>query len=213
MNLESIRTALVLAPHPDDGEFGCGGTLNKLAALNADVHYVAFSPCAKSLPEGMSGNDLFDELAKAAEALGIGNEFVETHNFPVREFPAYRQEILEELIALRKRISPDLVFVPNANDVHQDHHVIYEEGLRAFKHSTLLGYELPWNSLHFSSTCHVKLDESNLEAKFEAVQAYRSQKGRVYSDREFLKGLAKVRGLQVNAEFAEAFELIRLVIN
>jgi LmbE family N-acetylglucosaminyl deacetylase len=37
------KRILVLAPHIDDGEFGCGGTIAKLIADRAEVFYAAFS--------------------------------------------------------------------------------------------------------------------------------------------------------------------------
>ena len=105
-----------------------------------------------------------------------------------------------------------MVLLPNSDDVHQDHHTIYQEGVRAFKHSKLIGYELPWNNLEFTSNFHVKLERHHIKAKVQAVNEYKSQSFRKYKDEEFLFGLAQVRGIQVNAEFAEAFELIRWMI-
>jgi len=102
--------------------------------------------------------------------------------------------------------------MPNSNDIHQDHKVIYEEGLRAFKHSSMLGYELPWNSLQFTSNFHVKLSKDDMTTKWKAISAYRSQEVRAYKSEAFFEGLARVRGLQVGTEFAEAFELIRWVL-
>jgi LmbE family N-acetylglucosaminyl deacetylase len=208
----AIRTALVLAPHHDDGEFGCGATLRRLSDSGVAVWYAAFSPCLASLPEGSAPDRLWKELHRACGHLGIAPERVLTHDFSVRYFPRDRQDILETLIRLRQRVAPDLVLMPSGNDLHQDHHVLHAEGLRAFKHCRLLGYELPWNNLVFRSDFHVRVTEAQLDAKVDAVNAYESQRFRVYSDRDFLKGLARVRGVQVGAPFAEAFEAIRWVL-
>lgn len=208
----AIKTALILAPHPDDGEFGCGATLRRLSDSGVAVWYAAFSPCIASLPEGSQPDRLWGELRTACGHLGIAPERIKTHDFAVRYFPRDRQEILETLIDLRREIKPDLVLMPNGNDLHQDHHVLHQEGVRAFKHSRMLGYELPWNNLQFRSDFHVRVTEAQLDAKVEAVQAYESQRFRVYSDRSFLHGLARVRGVQVDAPFAEAFEAIRWII-
>ena len=59
-------------------------------------------------------------------------------DFEVREFPRDRQKLLETLVSLRNEIKPELVLMPNSDDVHQDHHTVYQEGLRAFKHSSNL---------------------------------------------------------------------------
>jgi len=46
MNAEQFRNVLVLAPHTDDGEFGCGGTMARLIESGAAVTYAAFSTAA-----------------------------------------------------------------------------------------------------------------------------------------------------------------------
>ena len=97
--------------------------------------------------------------------------------------------------------------------MHQDHKITYEEGFRAFKYSTLLGYELPQNINTFSHTAFIKLSEDQINKKIQAMSCYKSQKFRNYSRSDFIKGLAKVRGAQCNAKFAEAYEVIRLIIN
>jgi LmbE family N-acetylglucosaminyl deacetylase len=207
----NVKTALVLAPHPDDGEFGCGGTIKKLTENGCRVYYAAFSPCVASLPEGFDKDSLFKELKTATAHLGIKNEDVFTYDIPVRYFTDHRQIILEELVKLRKKIKPELVFMPNSNDIHQDHQVIYNEGIRAFKHSKLLGFELIWNSLKFISNFHVKLEAKHITAKAKAISEYKSQTFRYYASEAFLGSLANVRGVQVNTDFAEAFELIRWI--
>ena len=205
------KKILLLAPHPDDPEYACGGSIARWSKEN-ELYYVAFSPCTISLPEGFAENTLYNELMASAGVLGIPEGNITTFDFPVRQFPEHRQDILEEMVRLRKSIKPDIVVMPNSNDIHQDHKVIYEEGLRAFKHSSMLGYELPWNSLKFTSNFHVKLSKDDMTTKWKAISAYRSQEVRAYKSEAFFEGLARVRGLQVGTEFAEAFELIRWVL-
>jgi len=205
------KKILLLAPHPDDPEYSCGGSIAKWIKDN-EIYYVAFSPCIESLPDTFSDDTLFKELKASAEVLGIPEPNISTFNFPVRRFNEHRQDILELLVSLRKSIAPDIVVMPNSSDIHQDHRVIYEEGLRAFKHSCLIGYELPWNNLEFKSNFHVRISEKDLSVKWEAISAYSSQGVRAYKSKEFFEGLARVRGLQVGAIYAEAFELIRWVL-
>lgn len=212
MDFQNIKRVLVLAPHPDDGEFSSGGSLKRFSDLGLEIHYAAFSPCIQSLPAGMPEDTLWKELNKAASILGISKDQISTYNFPVRYFPQHRQEILEELILLKKRVQPDLVLLPNSLDMHQDHNTIHKEGLRAFKHTRLLGYELPWNNLNFTNNCHIRLEREHIQAKMDALQCYQSQKSRNYMDEEYFFGLAKTRGIQINANYAEAFELIRWIL-
>lgn len=206
-----MKRVLVLAPHPDDGEFSSGGTLSKLSQEGVDIWYAAFSPCSISIPEGFSEDVLYQELEKAVVHLGIPPEHIKTYQFSVRDFPAQRQGILEEMIKLREEIEPDTIFMPNSDDVHQDHHVICQEGKRAFKNFNMLGYQLPWNSYNFTNDFFVKLNVEHLDAKWNAISEYKSQSFRKYSDRELFDGLARVHGSQINTQYAEAFELIRWI--
>ncbi len=97
---EGWRRALVLAPHTDDGEFGCGGTMARLVEQGSEVRYVAFSIATRSLPEGFAPDTLRHEVAAATAELGIPAEHLTVHDFDVRTFPDHRQEILELLIEL-----------------------------------------------------------------------------------------------------------------
>ncbi len=200
---------LALAPHPDDIELSCGASLNKLISEGNEVYYVVFSPCLVSLPEGFEENTLYTELENAAKVIGIPSQNIIKFNFPVREFPRYRQEILEELVKIGRNLNPDLVFLPNSNDLHQDHKTIFEEGMRAFKRKKILGYELLWNNDNFRSNFFIKLTKEQIETKKRALKEFKSQSFRGYFDDEFLFGLARVRGVQCGSEYAEAFELIR----
>ena len=65
------RRALVLAPHTDDGEFGCGGTMARLVEAGCEVRYVAFSIATRSLPEGFAPDTLAREVREATAELGI----------------------------------------------------------------------------------------------------------------------------------------------
>lgn len=203
------NNVIILAPHPDDGEFGAGATINKLVEEGNNVFYFAFSPCKISLAKSYNDNILFKELFNAAKYLGIKKENIFTFDFPVREFYKYRQDILEELIKIKKTLNPDIVILPNSNDIHQDHQVMYNEGIRAFKHNKIIGYELPWNSFSFKNNFYVKIEERHLNAKWNAICQYKSQNHRFYKKKDFFIGLARLRGTQINYNFAETFELIR----
>jgi LmbE family N-acetylglucosaminyl deacetylase len=130
----------------------------------------------------------------------------------VRHFPQHRQEILEILVGIRKEYQPDLVLLPCSYDTHQDHRTVFEEGFRAFKLATILGYELPQNLTAFNHSAFVKLSAQQLKAKIHALSAYQSQEHRQYAARSFIESLATVRGVQCGADYAEAFEVIRLIL-
>lgn len=209
--MESYMNVLVLAPHTDDGELGAGGFLSKLALKGANINYIAFSSAAESLPEGFPKDTLVKEVKLATSVLGVSDVVVK--DYPVRNFNLHRQAILDDLIKIRKEKNYDLVLVPSTSDVHQDHQVIMQEGIRAFKNTTILGYELIWNNFDFKNHLYVKLDETHVAAKVNALQQYTSQAHRSYMSEEFVRSLAYTRGLQVNHKYAECFEVVRWVIN
>ena len=212
MILSKFKKAFILAPHTDDGELGCGGTISKLIENGVEVFYVAFSTAEESVPNGFPKNQLEFEVKRATKVLGIKEKNVIIYKFPVRKLNYNRQEILENLITLRKEFDPDLIFIPSLNDVHQDHKTIAEEGLRAFKNKTILGYELIWNNLKFNNDCFIVLDKKNIDLKIQALNKYETQQNRAYMTKEFIYSLAIVRGVQISEKYAETFEVIRWII-
>ncbi len=206
------QRVLVLAPHTDDGEFGCGGTMARLVEAGVDVRYVAFSIATKSLPEGFPPDTLAREVREATAELGIPPEQLTVHDFEVRTFPARRQDILELLIALWEELQPDAVFQPSLHDVHQDHQVVAAEGLRAFKRTTILGYEIPWNNFDFAYQAYFALGRPHLERKTAALARYASQQHRRYADPEYVWNVARTHGINVNREYAEVFQVYRVVV-
>ncbi|MCX6190197.1 MAG: PIG-L family deacetylase [Bacteroidetes bacterium] len=210
--MSNYKNVLVLAPHTDDGELGCGGYISRLLEEGAEVYYAAFSTAKESVPVGYDSNILKTEVRAATSVLGIDAKNLFVYDFQVRKLNYVRQEILEELISLRKKINFDLVLMPSLNDLHQDHKTVAEEGLRAFKQTNILCYELIWNNLSFNTQCFVKLQQQHIEQKVRALQEYKSQSARDYMSKEFIFALAKTRGVQIGCDYAEAYEVVRKVV-
>ena len=213
--MKDVNRILVLGPHTDDGEFGCGGAINKFIMNNKDVYYATFSIAEESVPEGMPRDILLSEVRNASRELGIKKDNLINFRYRVRHFPQFRQDILEEMVKLRKDIQPDLVLLPSKDDVHQDHHTIYAEGLRAYKFTRILSYEMPWNNLSITTNAYVLLEETHIATKIRAIQCYKSQinAGRNYANEEFLRSLARTRGVQSGTRYAEAFEVVRWLVS
>ena len=209
--IEGLSRVLVLAPHTDDGEFGCGGAMARLAERDADVRQIAFSIASRSLPEGFAPDTLVHESRAASDVLGLAPDALTVHRFEVRTFPAVRQEILELLVEVARELAPDCVLMPTISDIHQDHHTVAAEGLRAFKRTTILGYEVPWNQFRFDKQCYVTLDEQHVAAKVRALECYRSQQHRNYANEEFIRNLARTHGIEIGRQYAECFEVVRWV--
>ena len=195
----NFKRVLVLSPHTDDGEYGAGGTIARLVKEGAEVHYIAFSAPTEELKE---------ECTKATKLLGV--KTMTAMNFPRRRLHEHRQDILQTLYELDKKLKPDLVLVPSRMDIHQDHNVVTEEASRGiFLHSTILGYELPHNIRVFNQVVGISSD--NLKKKTFALSQYKSQIERYYFDSDFIHSWARFRGGQINAGYAECFEVIKAV--
>ena len=205
--------ALFLSPHTDDVELGCGATLARLLENGTDVHVAAFSTAQQSLPAGMRPDTLRNEFLAAMAHYELPDDKLHIFDYEVRRLSEYRQSILDNLIDLRNRIQPDVVFIPSSNDMHQDHQVINNESQRAFKNATLLGYELPWNNTNFRTDLFFEVQERHLNLKLAALSEYKSQlvKERVYFKKSFILSLATVRGVQKSVNYAETFEVMSAI--
>jgi N-acetylglucosamine malate deacetylase 1 len=209
--LLNYKKVLVLAPHTDDGEFGCGGTIAKLIAQGSEVYYAAFSACEQSVLSDFPKDILITEVKEATQLLGIPSDNLLLFKYEVRTFNYRRQEILDDIIILKNNIKPDLVLIPSLNDIHQDHAVIANEAVRAFKFTNIMCYEIPWNNFNLATTSFVLLSEKQIQIKISALKLYKSQAHRSYANDEFILSLARTRGGQVGEKYAEVFEVIRLI--
>ncbi|MDA8773310.1 PIG-L family deacetylase [Luminiphilus sp.] len=205
--MDSIKRALLLSPHTDDAELGAGAVISRLARQGVEISSVTFSFCEESTPVGFPVGCLKDECIAAMEVLGISD--VRILDYPVRGFDRFRQDILEDLIRLRTEIQPDLILTPASTDCHQDHEVIHNESVRAFKNSTILGYIFPWNSLKTRPNVTVDVEPVDVETKINALACYHSQSDRNYFSPEVINAALIVAGSSVGVKYAEAFECIR----
>lgn len=212
MSIDGFKNVLVLAPHTDDGEFGCGGTMARLIENGVKVTYAAFSTAAKSVPEGFPKDVLKHEVRAATGVLGIPAADLRVYDFEVRTFPTVRQDILEEMIVLQQELDPDCVLLPALIDLHQDHKTIAEEGLRAFKRTTVMAYEIPWNNLNFEQQAYVRLEERHIQKKVDALACYASQGHRNYLNEDYIRNVAFTRGINIGCELAEVFEVYRWIL-
>ena len=209
-----MRT-LFISPHTDDVELGAGGTLIKQLEEGNEVLWVVFSTAETSLPADTPRDTLRLEFLDVVRSVGLKEKDYKIFDFQVRYLPERRQEILDEMIKMKKEYSPDLIIGPSLNDHHQDHEVVAKEILRAFKDSSsIISYELPWNHIEFNTQLFVKIDERHVNKKIQLLKKYDSQirLDRTYFSEEYIRGWAKMRGVQVKAEFAEAFEVVRWIM-
>jgi len=207
--MKHYKRVLVLSPHVDDVEIGCGATISRFIDEGKELFYVAFSLAQESIPKRFSKNITLIENKNSMRVLGIESKNITILNYKVRNFLEFRQNILEDMVKLKININPDLVFTPSSYDMHQDHNVIYAESYRAFKHTSILGYELIQNTQKFNNNMFISINIDNLKKKIKSIQEYKSQKHKPYMNSKIIESLALIRGVQSNNQFAESFEVIR----
>ncbi|MFN2513880.1 MAG: PIG-L deacetylase family protein [Pyrinomonadaceae bacterium] len=205
LSLAGLRV-IAIAPHIDDVELGAGATIHHLHRNN-EVYYVGLS-----LPPLIDSHTFMEEFQESSRILGLDKDRIILRNFNPRNLFDARGDILQLFYDLNKDLKPDLVLIPNSQDIHQSHEVVFAESRRAFKYTTILGYELPWNSLDFSMDVFITVDREDVEAKVAAINAYRTQKNRIFFENDIVGDLARVRGKQIGREYAECFELTRLIV-
>ncbi len=167
---------LILSPHTDDAELGCGGTIIKYLESGKEIKWIVFSIAEDSLPNENDKEKLKKEFLKVVQELNISERDYFIYQFPVRNLNKYRQDILEILVKIKKDYYPDLVIGPSQNDYHQDHQVVSNEMIRAFKmSSSIICFELPWNHINFTATYFEKLDDSHVNKKINLLKNYETQ--------------------------------------
>jgi len=207
-----MKRALVISPHPDDAEFGCGATLSSLAKNGVEIIHVLVTPSENMGYKIIDREIKLREFREANDVLGIKKLHI-CNEFKHRYLSEQRQELLQFFVDIREEYNPDAVFIPGLDDTHQDHAAVAIEGFRAFKNCDILGYDILWNNISFKSQAFYILEENDLNIKINALMRYETQRARLYLDAELIRGAARVRGAQAGVKYAEAFSNMRRFIN
>ena len=195
-----------IGAHPDDIELGCGALIARIAG-KADVRCVTFSNNQKN----PALSHLIPEHYASMETLGVPREQVDLLDFETRRFQEHRQEILETMIGILKKDDPDIVFVHTKSDVHQDHGVLTQEALRAFRGRTVLGFDVIRSSYGFFPDFLVGVDEEDVQKKLDALACYKTYAGKYYFSPEVTKATLIRNGAICERPYAEGFDILRIV--
>jgi len=197
---------LLIAPHLDDIELGMGGVLNQMSLFGAEIHYIGLS-----LPHLVDETVFMEEFWASQRHYQIPKENYHIFNFNPRDLFSSRSEILQLFYDFNQQLKPTQVYIPSGTDIHQSHEVVFQEARRAFKYSSILGYELPWNQFTTHADFFIELSQDDIDCKKKAIDEFTTQKQRSFFGNDILIDLARVRGKQVETDYAECFELIRYV--
>jgi LmbE family N-acetylglucosaminyl deacetylase len=201
----SVRRILAIGAHSDDVEIGAGGTILRLLRERADLHvtWVCLSG---------GGTEREAEARNSAAAFAPNADF-RCLAFADRYFPSQHLEIKRAFDDL-KSVEPDLVLTHSMDDRHQDHRVVNELTWNAFRSHQVLEYEIPkWDGDLQRPNVYVTLDKPTMDRKVELLLThFASQRGKHWFDDETFRSLARLRGLEGNARYAEAFVARKLVV-
>jgi N-acetylglucosamine malate deacetylase 1 len=204
-----FERALFAGAHLDDVEFGCGGSIAKWTATS-DVRFLTLTQKTKNADgEVQIVRDLGEPHA-AADILGVPTERVAIEDLDGQVLQYQAQAVREVFLRWRRDFDPQVVFVPAADDIHQDHHVVYEEAMRIFRERTVIGFEVVRSTLAFRPNLFVEIGADDLDKKVQSILCYRSQleqSAGYYFKADIIEGQARFRGGQCGRELAEAFEV------
>jgi len=212
MIFQETKRVLVISAHADDMEFGCGATINKLIERGAEIYSLVLSLNQKGVPTKFSTDDIKEEIYQSGKILGLKRKNIFIESFENRVFYLKRQEILDLLWQYRRKLKPNLIFTLSLDDMHQDHSIVAKESFRAFKECDILSYGFDWNKIKNRVNMYSIISKKNLEKKIMAIQSYQSQMDhRKYFSADYIRSLAIVRGTEIKENYAETFEVNRLI--
>jgi LmbE family N-acetylglucosaminyl deacetylase len=202
LRLDGVSSIVALGAHPDDIEIAAGGLLLRFAELRTRirVHYVLLC----GTPERQA------EARAAASAFLPDTDVTLTftmHDLPDGRLPGHWDQAKRFVHDVADSVSPDLVLAPRRDDAHQDHRLVGELAIQAFRDNLVLHYEIPkWDGDLGLSNLYVAVPDDLARRKVELLNAhYPSQKHHDWWDDEVFFGLMRLRGMECRARYAEAF--------
>lgn len=196
---------LAVGAHPDDIEIGAGGLLLGLAEARPTVRYVLLTGTPERHQEARNA---------AASFLPGADLSISLFDLPEGRLPAQWAAVKDILEDVARSAMPDLIIAPSAADAHQDHRTIGEILPTVFRDHLLLGYEIPkWDGDMGRPAMYYPMTEGSGRRKLELLhKCYPSQHGRAWWDDEVFLGLARLRGVECRARYAEAFYCTKSII-
>lgn len=191
-------SVLAIGAHPDDIELGAGGLLLSLAGRLSRVRYLVLTGTAERHAEAR---------AAARAFLPDADLDITLLNLPEGRFPGAWQAVKDAVESVARLESPDLVIAPSSADAHQDHRTIGEIVPTVFRDHLYLAYEITkWDGDLGKPTVYCPLTEEIARRKVELLhKCYPSQRNKDWWDDEVFLGLARLRGMECRARYAEAF--------
>jgi LmbE family N-acetylglucosaminyl deacetylase len=198
-------SVLAIGAHPDDIEIGAGGFLLGLAGQDVRARYVVLTGTAERQQEARTA---------AREFLPDADLTIDLFDLPENRLPAVWGDVKDALAEVARSCSPDIVLAPSPGDAHQDHRTIAELVPTVFRDQLHLAYEIPkWDGDISRPSVYVPMSSRTAHRKVELLhKCFPSQLARDWWDDEVFLGLARLRGMECRAPYAEAFTCTKSVI-
>ncbi|WP_394429457.1 PIG-L deacetylase family protein [Streptomyces sp. SGAir0957] len=204
-----LAGVVAVGAHCDDIAIGAGGTLLALCERQPGLRVDALV-----LSGGGTEREQEEQTALAAFCPGADLRLTVLKLADGR-LPAQWEEAKAAVEELRARTEPDLVLAPRTDDAHQDHRGLAQLMTTAFRDHLVLGYEIvKWDGDLGRMAAYQPLPDETAERKVRLLQEhYASQRHRPWYDREAFLGLARIRGIECHARYAEAFAVTKLTLD
>ncbi|WP_158966513.1 PIG-L deacetylase family protein [Paraglaciecola sp. L3A3] len=208
IDMKNINQLLCIGAHCDDIEIGAGGTIMRLIKENPmlNIHWVILT----------GADPVRAEEAKQSAALftdNCHNVQIEILGFKDAFLPSQSTELKHEFERLKHSFSPDLIFTHYSNDRHQDHRIAAELTWNTWRNHTILEYEiLKWDGDLGQPNIFMPVSQKHVDSKVDNIyQIFKTQHGRQWFEKETFRSLMRVRGVECNAKYAEAFYARKVV--
>jgi LmbE family N-acetylglucosaminyl deacetylase len=204
-----LHRIAAVGAHCDDITIGAGGTLLTLCRAHPGIRIDALV-----LSGGGSEREQEERAALAAFCPDADLRLT-VLKLPDGRMPVHWDEAKAAVEELRGQTDPDLILAPRTDDAHQDHRGLARLIPTAFRDHLVLGYEIvKWDGDLGRPVAYQPLTPRTAEQKVRLLQDhYPSQRHRPWYDREAFLGLARIRGIECHARYAEAFAVTKLTLD
>jgi len=214
-----IMNILITVAHPDDETFGMGGTIKKLSKNNEITLCVMSDGASAQYNDKKMIKIRQDACKKAGKILGISKfHFL---NFPDMKLDTIPHvEMNKALEKIVKKTNPKILYSTPYNDLNKDHSIVFDSCSivsrpLSSKIKQFICFEIAGrHKSQFNVNTYVDISKE-LSFKIKAFKQYKSEVNPFPHPRsiKFLESLSNVRGVESGFKNAEAFELIKNIID
>jgi N-acetylglucosamine malate deacetylase 1 len=219
---------LAVSAHPDDETLGAGGTLLKHRARGDDLHWlIATAPAPNAWPDATI-RQCANQVADVAAAYAFNTTTcLEQPAAGLEQIPM--RDLVDQLIEHVLRIKPDRIYTVGDTDVHSDHSITFTALMLALKPfrvearvKDIYSYEVlssteqayGWTRQPFVPNTYCDISD-HIDAKLSTMSLYTNQlqPDPLPRSEDSIRALARVRGTTIGVQYAEAFRLVRQLLD